>query len=393
MKKVFKFIFSLALVLMACLVFYIGYLYIQNPLVVSRLGGVIMGKNPGIPEKIISGKGIPIGTILEESLISQNALSKSINFAKENDSHALLVFHQDNLQLEHYFEGYSKNHTSSTASMHKTVLAILIGIAIDQGYIKDVDVFASTYITEWANDDRKNITIRQMLQQVSGINFPTFSFHPLSDWNQLVVGDQITQSTISQMSVQLPDQEFAYNGVNPQNLGLLLERSTGFRYSKYLSENLWEKIAEDDAFIFLDSEVTKMPRIFCCLDATARDWLRVGLLILNKGTVNNQQIVSNKWIDQMTTPSTLNPNYGYLTWLGTDHKERRVYNRKSSATAFHKEPFIDNDVIYLDGFGGQRVYIVPSKKLVIVRTGAIQMEWDDSFLVNTISEGINQNNP
>ena len=232
-----------------------------------------------------------------------------------------------------------------------------------------------------------------MLQQVSGIDFPTFSFHPLSDWNQLVVGDQITQSTITQMSVQLPDREFAYNGVNPQILGLLLERSTGLRYSKYLSENLWEKIAEDDAFIFLDSEVTKMPRIFCCLDATARDWLRVGLLILNKGTVNNQRIVSNKWIDQMTTPSTLNPNYGYLTWLGTDHKERRVYNRKSSATAFHKEPFIDNDVIYLDGFGGQRVYIVPSKKLVIVRTGAIQMEWDDSFLVNTISEGINQNNP
>ena len=393
MKKIFKFIFSLALVLMACLVFYIGYLYIQNPLVVTRLGGVIMGKNPGIPEKIISGRGIPIGTILEESLISQDALNKSINFAKENDSHALLVFHQDNLELEYYFEGYSKNHNSSTASMHKTVLAILIGIAIDQGYIKDVDVFASTYITEWANDDRKNITIRQMLQQVSGIDFPTFSFHPLSDWNQLVVGDQITQSTINQMSVQLPDREFAYNGVNPQILGLLLERSTGLRYSKYLSENLWGEIAEDDAFIFLDSEVTKMPRIFCCLDATARDWLRVGLLILNKGTVNNQRIVSNKWIDQMTTPSTLNPNYGYLTWLGTDHKERRVYNRKSSATAFHKEPFIDNDVIYLDGFGGQRVYIVPSKKLVIVRTGAIQMEWDDSFLVNTISEGINQNNP
>ena len=83
---------------MACLVFYIGYLYIQNPLVVTRLGGVIMGKNPGIPEKIISGRGIPIGTILEESLISQDALNKSINFAKENDSHALLVFHQDNLE-------------------------------------------------------------------------------------------------------------------------------------------------------------------------------------------------------------------------------------------------------------------------------------------------------
>ena len=99
MKKVFKFIFSLTLLLMACLIFYISYLYIQNPLVISRLGGVIVGKNPGIPEKIISGKGIPINNILEESLISQDALNKSISFAKENDSHALLAVSYTHLTL------------------------------------------------------------------------------------------------------------------------------------------------------------------------------------------------------------------------------------------------------------------------------------------------------
>ena len=90
----------------------------------------------------------------------------------------------------------------------------------------------------------------------------------------------------------------------------------------------------------------------------------------------------------MKTPSITNPNYGYLTWLGTEHQEKRIYNPKSTATGIHGEPFDDKDIIYLDGFGGQRVYVIPSKKLVIVRTGAGQMEWDDSVLPNTISRGI-----
>ena len=90
----------------------------------------------------------------------------------------------------------------------------------------------------------------------------------------------------------------------------------------------------------------------------------------------------------MTIPSETNPNYGYLTWLGTEHQENRIYNPKSTATGFHSEPFDDRDIIYLDGFGGQRVYIIPSKELVIVRTGSTQMEWDDSVLPNILSRGI-----
>ena len=65
----------------------------------------------------------------------------------------------------------------------------------------------------------------------------------------------------------------------------------------------------------------------------------------------------------------------------TEHQENRIYNPKSSATGFHSEPFDDPDIVYLDGFGGQRVYIIPSKELVLVRTGATQMSWDDSVLM------------
>ncbi|HIF20007.1 MAG TPA: class C beta-lactamase-related serine hydrolase [Gammaproteobacteria bacterium] len=387
MKTFFKIISSLILLFIASLITYITYLYIQNPVVVSRLGGVIMGNNPGIPEVVKANNTFPVKVATSKS-ISTQSIESAIQFAEKTDSHALLIFHKNELQLEHYFPEYSKESITSTASMHKSVLAILIGIAIEQGYIESIDQPASDFLSEWSADKRNQITIRQMLQQSSGIDFPEFSFHPLGEWNEMVVGDDVMKITINQLYEKDPDTEFAYNGINPQNLGLILQRATGQRYSNYLSENFWQYLAEKDSYVILDSEENKMPRMFCCLDAIAKDWLRVGILILNKGILDEKRIVSESWIEQMTTPSKLNPNYGFLTWLGIEHQEQRIYNTKSTATAFHSEPFIDNDIIYFDGFGGQRVYIIPSKEIVIVRTGDIKMDWDDAKLPNIISKGI-----
>ena len=388
MKKFFTTIAKIFLVTGAIFFIYLTYLYVQEPLVVSRLGGVLIGKKPGIPERINSGNGFVLNHNQESLTISPEVLSQAITYADDNKSHALLIFHEGKMQLEHYFMGFSEKTKTPTASMHKTVLAILIGIAIDQGYIKEVNEKAFNYISEWSDDDRNKITIKQMLQQSSGIDYPSFSINPLTEWNQLVVGDHIEEVTLNHLLKKKPNSEFAYNGINPQALGILLQRATGQKYSTYLAENLWKPLAEDDAFVILDSEINRMPRMFCCLDATARDWLRIGLLILNKGKIGSQRAVSEKWIDAMITPSALNPNYGYLTWLGREHQENRIYNAKSSSTGYHSEPFIDKDIIYLDGFGGQRVYIVPSKNLVIVRTGSIRMSWDDSRLPNLISKGI-----
>ena len=390
MKKILKTILTIFLLMVVIILIYLSYLYIQEPLVMSRLGGVLIGKKPGIPERVISGNGIALKHSEESLTINPEVLSQAIAYGDENKSHALLILHKGNMQLEHYFEGYSEKTQTQTASMHKTVLAILIGIAIDQGYIKEVNEKAFNYISEWSDDDRNKIAIKQMLQQSSGIDYPSFSINPLTEWNQLVVGDHIEEVTLNHLQKKKPNSEFAYNGINPQALGILLQRATGQKYATYLEENLWKPLAEDDAFVILDSEKNKMPRMFCCLDATAKDWLRIGLLILNKGKIGDQRVVSEQWIDAMTTPSDLNPNYGYLTWLGREHQENRMYNEKSSSTAYHSEPFIDKDIIYLDGFGGQRVYIVPSKNLVIVRTGSIRMSWDDSRLPNLISKGISE---
>ena len=112
------------------------------------------------------------------------------------------------------------------------------------------------------------------------------------------------------------------------------------------------------------------------------------MLHLDNGRIDEHQVVPEEWMRDITTPSEHNPNYGYFTWLGTEHSEYRYYNRKTSTRVLHSEPYSAPDVIFFDGFGGQRVYIVPSRKLVVVRTGSITPAWDDAYLPNVIIGGL-----
>ena len=156
------------------------------------------------------------------------------------------------------------------------------------------------------------------------------------------------------------------------------------RYSDYLSEALWRHMGTPDAYVVLDSQTNGMARTFCCLQATARSWLYAGLLHLNDGELGGLQVVPAAWMKAIREPGEIQPNYGYLTWLGNNWEEYRYYNRKTSTRVNHSEAFAAPDIIYFDGMGGQRVYIIPSLQMVIVRTGAIAMDWDDSMLPNIL---------
>ncbi len=385
--KLIKFIIKIFISVVVLVSAYIGYLYIQSPTVMTRITAMMMGEATGELETIQAGDAAFLNSGLPKN-ISDDSIEEAIEFSRSMDSHALLIYQNDEIILEKYFDDYNAETISDTQSMHKTVLAMMVGIAIDEGIIESVNEPASKHLIEWRDDSRNQITIKHLLQQSSGLDYPEFSFHPLSEFNQLMLGEDVTKMTLRQIAYRQPNEIFEYNGVNPQNLGLLLQRAYDKRYADLLSEKIWQKVAQDDASVVLDSDKNQMPRTYCCLNATARDWLRIGTIILNEGKFKDEQIVSKTWINEMKTPSITNPNYGYLTWLGTEHQEKRIYNPKSTATGIHGEPFDDKDIIYLDGFGGQRVYVIPSKKLVIVRTGAGQMEWDDSVLPNTISRGI-----
>jgi CubicO group peptidase (beta-lactamase class C family) len=364
-------------------------MYVVDPVVTTRLLAAPFGADSGPLERVAGGASIDIPT-MSASQISDEALAKAIAYGEETRSHALLVYHDGAIRLEHYYPGHDAAETTPTQSMHKSVVAMLVGIAIRDGYIKSVDDPASLYLPEWANDARQATTIRHMLQQSSGINFATFGINPLGGFFQLMLGADVTPVALNLEQEVPAGTRFDYNSAIPQNMGLIVQRATGKRYSEYLSEALWKHLGVPDAWVVLDSEENAMPRTSCCLKATARAWLRLGMLHLDQGRVGGRQVVPAEWMRDIATPSEHNPNYGYFTWLGTEHNQYRYYNRKTSTRVLHSEPYAAPDVIYFDGFGGQRVYIIPSRKLVIVRTGSIAPSWDDAYLPNVIIGGLSK---
>ena len=102
------------------------------------------------------------------------------------------------------------------------------------------------------------------------------------------------------------------------------------------------------------------------------------------------QIIPADWLAEMTTPSPTNPRYGLLTWIGTDYVEERTLEAFKGFAAVAETPFDAGDIIYFDGLGGQRVYVIPSAELVIIRTGVLAWEWNDTWLPNLILAGITE---
>ena len=362
--------------------------FVAKPTETARFFGQFAGKRAGhmqlvagSPEKLLPKA--PFG----DRGLTIDSLEAALAYGAETGSDALIVWRGGGIELEHYYEGADEKTLTSTQSMHKSVLAILVGVAIAEGHIASVDDPVSRYLPEWDHDVRAGITLRQALWQSSGIDFPTFAFGSLGPMMGLLVGQDMRPITLAQQAVEPPAANFEYNSINPLVLGLVIENATGQPYAEYFSEALWKRLGAGDAWVQMDSE-GGMARSYCCLDTTARGWLRLGLLHLHNGVANGRRIVPEEWIAEIRRPAPTNPNYGFLTWLGNEYVEQRSYNSKASLRAYHSKPFAADDVAFFDGFGGQRVYIIPSADMVIVRTGSLAGDWDDARLPNLLLAGL-----
>lgn len=399
--RVLKFIGKAVLAIVALLVVVgLGY-YVSDPVYygrVVRLPFVDVVRDVDFYKPLEVVKGNPAPPLEragpDQKTISAEAWATALEYAKKMDSYAFVVWQGGAVQYEYYKDGFKPEDRTDPASMHKSVIALVVGQAVRDGYIKSIDDPVATYIPEWSGDARKAITIRHLLTMTSGLERQPFSLSPNGHFLRLNVGTEIRDLTLSIRAAEEPGKVFAYYNFNPQTLAIVLERATGKRYAQYLSESLWSKLGTRDAYVFLDHD-GGLARTYCCLQASAEDWVRVGLLHLNKGKVGDLQVVPEDWMSQVTTPSPANPNYGFQTWLGTTYEPMRGYGKGVPTAVPHSAPFAAPDVIYFDGAGGQRVYVVPSKDLVIVRTGKGGVDfktgaflWDDAILPNALINGV-----
>ncbi|MEO0574816.1 MAG: serine hydrolase [Pseudomonadota bacterium] len=314
-----------------------------------------------------------------------------VSYAQQQDSYAVLVWHNDALVLEHYFDPYDKELRPESASMHKSVLALAIGAAITDGAIDSADDRIGKYIERWRDDPRGDITLRQLLTMSSGLKPLGREGGRESESARFWLDGANARATVLGLSIErAAGSGFSYQDTVSQLLLIALEAATGVEYERYLSERIWKRIGAADAFVWRN-EPDGFPRANTALMARARDWLRVGRLVKDRGRFDGVSIIDPDVIKDATTPSPTNPNYGWQMWLGTEYQQRRFYAGDNTGTSFAASaPYNVDDWVFFDGFGGQRVYISAAQNLVIVRSGALQMEWDDAMLPNLVIDAINE---
>ncbi len=329
--------------------------------------------------------------------IAPDALAAMRDYAAGFGSHALITVHKGVIQDEWYADHWSADKLTQSQSMHKSLMGLFIGIAIEDGVIASVDEPVGKWVTEWADDPRGNITLRNLMHMSSGLGQYAFTLNPFDDGMKwLNSGRSIEAILRTPLAGWEPGSRWDYNNINSELLGIVLERAYGQRYSALLREKLWLPMGGERARVHTDSPGG---RAFtsCCLAAPAMDWVRVGMLLLNRGEVNGNRIVSADWVAEMRKPFANGSHYGYQVWLGYDDPPLGIDEyggTAGSSGAIASEPFLARDTWMTWGRGQQHVYVVPSRELVVVRLGPalgqrpIEPGYDVPKLVNMAVAGL-----
>lgn len=264
---------------------------------------------------------------------------------------AFLVIQHDSIKYEQYFAGYDKESVVASFSMAKSITSLLIGIAIDEGYIKSVDEPITRYVPELSASGFDAVTIRHLLQMTSGLDFNEGYSNPFGHVATFYYGTNLRRAIEKLKLAEAPGQKFKYTSGQTQLLGLVLERALKTQtISSYLERKVWQPLGmEFDATWSLDRKKNGLEKTFCCVNARARDFAKLGRLYLKGGQWNGKTIVSENWIKESTKVDSSDGSawhYQYQWWLPTK----------------------DGDFL-ADGLLGQYIYVNPKKDLIIVRLG------------------------
>tara|TARA_Y100000022_G_scaffold200376_1_gene215595 strand:+ start:70 stop:1263 length:1194 start_codon:yes stop_codon:yes gene_type:complete len=246
---------------------------------------------------------------------------------------------------ERYSESYDQESYGTSWSMAKSFYAALIGISIDRGEINSLDDKVSDYV-DYYNDERSEITIRQILNMTSGLDFPKNEHESM-----FFRHDQIAY--VKDVGVEkLPEQVFEYNNVNSMIVGEILKNATGISAEILLEDRIFKPIGIDKFTLWKDGSGN--PMTYCCIDMSARDYSRFGLLFSRKGKWHNEQIISENYVNETFTPywgqtpnwwTDENRGYSLHWWISKYDDDAKIFNASGK---FGQYIFVDheNDIIF-----------------------------------------------
>jgi CubicO group peptidase (beta-lactamase class C family) len=374
MNKTFRLI--LRIVLWGILVFVVlfgslyGYLSLRySPEYVNRelftnLGTVYDYRV--LPERKLSASPAPFRfatdtskeTLVQDTFQTNPGLGNNLDtFLEDTGTQAFLVIQDDTVIYERYFKGNQRNSLVTSFSVAKSFDSALIGIAIQDGYIKSVDDPITAYIPELAERDPhfSEVRIRDLLMMASGLRYDTARPISFGDDNLTYGFPDLRHLALTETQVvEQPGKSFLYNNYNPLLLGLILERATGRPVTAYLQEKLWTPLGmEYDGSWSLDSQKTGFEKMESGINARAIDFAKFGRLYLDGGNWNGTQVMPAEWVTISTQDNGLIQNapiyYGYMWWGEKCNPDSQ-------------------DFLAMGNFG-QYIYVSPAKELIIVRDG------------------------
>ena len=310
------------------------------------------------PVRVVESGDAPQAWPYDSAYNQKQIPQEFMTIIDSNDTHAFLVIQDGKLLYEKYWDGYDSARISGSFSAAKSIISLLIGIAIDEGKIKSVEELAGNYVPHFKTNGLDKVRIKDLLTMSSGTNYfeGDKSYFSMNAYGYY--GDDEEYMVNMMERKEAPGVYWQYRSGDTQVLGLIVEKVFGQSISALVSERFMKPMgANADALWLLDG-AEKHEKAFCCFNAVARDYAKFGQLVLNKGNWNGKQIVSEKYIAEATTPAsslkdrTENDQpvdyYGYQYWMVNHNGVHAIAQ---------------------NGLFGQYVFIIPEKNAVVVRLG------------------------
>ncbi len=278
--------------------------------------------------------------------------------AQKTNTVAFVVIKDGKLLHEQYWKGYNANSQTNSFSMAKTVTALLLGAAIDDGKVSSENQLFSDFYQNYAKVPfGKTLTLKDLVTMEAGLDWDENYSNPFKPNAKAYYGNSLAEAVFYRKLKEKPGQHFEYQSGATQLLGFALRKAVNMPLAEYASQKLWGPLGMEKNALWTTDQ-NGMEKTFCCIYSNALDFAKLGQLLLDGGKVGDRQIIDSTYIQRMISPTEKSQNaYGYGVWINNDNP-----------THYYQ---------YL-GMLGQYIIVVPEKKLIIVRLGNNQNDEKDA---------------
>jgi CubicO group peptidase (beta-lactamase class C family) len=296
---------------------------------------------------------------LDSAIIAADRIISTDNRAFFKNVESLIVYSDGGIKFEKYYNGYKKDSLHQTQSQTKSIVSLLMGIAIDKGYIKSENDPVSDYFPEYFRKEdnlKSSVTIRDLLTMSAGFEWEEMipMDDPRNDNINMFNSRKWLNYALSRSMNQRPFTGFKYNSGCPMIVAGIIEKATKMKLDEFAVRYLFEPPKIKRYNWLKDS--TGFCHAGGGLFLSPMDMMKIGIIVMNNGKWEKQQIISENWIRKATTsylPTSFDiSTYGYFWWI----REMKTSGVKTTR------------VISAEGAGGQKLYIFPEYQLIIAFT-------------------------